>query len=296
MLRQDEDGMKLSCADFTWPLLPHDKVLELIHLLDLEGVDIGFFGNRSHIRPEVVREDVALWAGILGERLARTQVELADLYYQPWSDFQTMAPNNPDAKQQAASDALFETVLEFGHRLKSPGITMLPGVRFGDESDEVSIRRSAEKLKQRVDQAARLGMGLSVEGHVGSNVDTPDRLARLVELTPGLTLTLDYTHYTFAGFKDSEMEPLIKYARHFQIRGAAKGKLQANFNESSIDHVRMMKKIKETGYDRWIGLEYVWINWQDCNRSENVSETIQLRDQVRAAWAGRVYEPAALSV
>jgi sugar phosphate isomerase/epimerase len=288
--------MKLSCADFTWPLLPHDKVLALIHLLDLEGVDIGFFGNRSHIRPEVVREDVALWAGILGERLARTQVELADLYYQPWSDFPTMAPNNPDPKQQADSDALFETVLEFGRRLKTPGITMLPGVRFGDESDEVSIRRSAEKLKQRVDQAARLGMALSVEGHVGSNVDTPDRLARLVELTPGLTLTLDYTHYTFAGFKDSEIEPLIPHARHFQIRGAAKGKLQANFNESTIDHVRMMNKIKETGYDRWIGLEYVWVNWQDCNRSENVSETIQLRDQVRAVWAGHAYEPVALSV
>jgi sugar phosphate isomerase/epimerase len=288
--------MKLSCADFTWPLLPHAQVLELIHLLELEGVDIGFFGNRSHIRPEVVRENVPLWAGTLGERLARTQVELADLYYQPWSDFQTMAPNNPDPKQQADSDALFETVLEFGQRLKSPGITMLPGVRFGDESDEVSIRRSAEKLKQRVDQAARLGMGLSVEGHVGSNVDTPDRLARLVELTPGLTLTLDYTHYAFAGFKDSEIESLIPHARHFQIRGAAKGKLQANFNENTIDHVRMVEKMKEAGYDRWIGLEYVWVNWQDCNRSENVSETIQLRDQVRAAWAGRAYQPVALSV
>jgi hypothetical protein len=195
--------------------LPHEKVLELIHLLDLEGVDIGFFGNRSHIRPEVVREDVALWAGILGERLARTQVELADLYYQPWSDFPTMAPNNPDPKQQADSDALFLTVLEFGRRLKTPGITMLPGVRFGDESDEASIRRSAEKLKQRVAQAKDLGMELSVEGHVGSNVDTPDKLGRLVELTPGLTLTLDYTHYTFAGFSDTDIEPLMKHAAPF---------------------------------------------------------------------------------
>jgi len=217
--------MKLSCADFTWPLLPHERVLQLIKLLDLEGVDIGFFGNRSHIRPETVREDVPMWAGTLRERLARAGLELADLYYQPWSDFQTMAPNNPDPKQQADSDALFQVVVEFGRRLQTPGITMLPGSRFGDESFETSIKRSAEKLKQRVEQCARFGIELSVEGHVGSNVDTPEKLARLVELTPGLALTLDYTHYTFAGVADSEIEPLQKYARHMQIRGAAKGKL-----------------------------------------------------------------------
>lgn len=288
--------MKLSCADFTWPLLPHQRVLQLIKLLDLDGVDIGFFGNRSHIRPEVVRDDIPMWAGLLKERLALTGLELADLYYQPWSDFERMAPNNPDPKQQADSDALFQVVVEFGRRLNAPGITMLPGTRFGDESYETSIRRSAEKLKQRVEQCARYGMPLSVEGHIGSHVDSPERLARLVELTPGLTLTLDYTHYTYAGFPDSEIEPLIRHARHFQIRGAAKGKLQATFAENTIDHERIVEKMRELGYDRWIGLEYVWVNWQDCNRSENVCETIQLRDQVRAALAGRKYEPVALTV
>jgi sugar phosphate isomerase/epimerase len=288
--------MKLSCADFTWPLLPHERVLQLIKLLDLEGVDIGFFGNRSHIRPEVVRDDIPMWAGRLTERLARTGLELADLYYQPWSDFQTMAPNNPDAKQQSDSDAVFQVVVEFGRRLGAPGITMLPGARFGDETYETSIRRSAEKLKQRVEQCAKYGMPLSVEGHVGSNVDSPERLARLVELTPGLTLTLDYTHYTYAGFPDSEIEPLMKHARHFQIRGAAKDMLQATFSENTIDHERMVEKMREIGYDRWIGLEYVWVNWQGCNRSENVCETIQLRDQVRAVLAGRHYEPIALTV
>ena len=40
--------MKLACADFTWPLLSHVGSLALIRLLDIEGVDLGLFGNRSH--------------------------------------------------------------------------------------------------------------------------------------------------------------------------------------------------------------------------------------------------------
>ena len=33
--------LKLACADFTFPLLLHDGALELIGLLDFDGVDIG---------------------------------------------------------------------------------------------------------------------------------------------------------------------------------------------------------------------------------------------------------------
>ena len=45
--------MKLACADFTWPLLPHERVIELIRILEIEGVDLGLlaigrtFGRRS---------------------------------------------------------------------------------------------------------------------------------------------------------------------------------------------------------------------------------------------------------
>ena len=43
--------MKLACADFTFPLLEHDRVLDLIEMLDLDGVDIGLFEGRSHLWP-----------------------------------------------------------------------------------------------------------------------------------------------------------------------------------------------------------------------------------------------------
>ncbi|MBI2940963.1 MAG: sugar phosphate isomerase/epimerase [Chloroflexi bacterium] len=283
--------MKLACADFTWPLLPHPRVFELIRLLEIEGVDLALFGGRSHIRPEVVRADVPMWAGILQERFERYGLELADFYFQPWHIFDRMAPNHPDPREQEESAALFRDMLELARRLKAPGITMLPGLRFGDESWDASIRRSAEALKWRVDAAAKYGIALSVEGHIGSHVDSPEKLATLVELTPGLQLTLDYTHFTAMGYADAEIEPLLRYARHFHCRGAAKGRLQTPFLESTIDYRRVITRMMEIGYKGYFGLEYVWTNWQDCNRCENTCETIIYRDLARAVIAGQEYTP-----
>jgi sugar phosphate isomerase/epimerase len=280
--------MKLACADFTWPLLPHDRVLQLIRLLDVEGVDLGLFGGRSHIRPEVVRGDLAMWAGILKERIARSGLELADVFFQPWTDFEAMAPNHPDPGRRSEADTLFRDMLELARRLDAPGMTMLPGVRFGDESWDTSIRRSAEALKWRVEAAAKHNIALSVEGHLGSNVDTPEKLAQLIELTPGLRLTLDYTHYTYAGFADEQIEPLLVHARHFHCRGASRGRLQTPFEENTIDYRRVITRMQEIGYDGYFAIEYVWLDWQDCNRTENTCETIQFRDLARAVIAGRV--------
>ena len=43
--------LRLACADFTFPILPHDQVLQLIAMLGIKGVDIGLFEDRSHLRP-----------------------------------------------------------------------------------------------------------------------------------------------------------------------------------------------------------------------------------------------------
>ena len=43
--------LQLACADFTFPLLAHDRVLDLIALLEFPGVNIGLFEGRSHLWP-----------------------------------------------------------------------------------------------------------------------------------------------------------------------------------------------------------------------------------------------------
>jgi hypothetical protein len=42
--------------------------------------------------------------------------------------------------------------------------------------------------------------------------------------------------------------------------------------------------MKETNYKGYIGVEYTWSEWENCNRTDNLSETILLRDLLREAY------------
>jgi hypothetical protein len=44
-----------------------------------------------------------------------------------------------------------------------------------------------------------------------------------------------------------------------------------------------MQKVNYRGY---VGVEYVWIDWEHCNEVDNLSETIRLRDFLRAKMPG----------
>ena len=50
---------KLACSDFTFPLLPHNDVLDLIKMLRIKAVDIGLMHERSHLQPATEFRNVA---------------------------------------------------------------------------------------------------------------------------------------------------------------------------------------------------------------------------------------------
>ena len=109
----------------------------------------------------------------------------------------------------------------------------------------------------------------------------PRAALRLLSSVPGLTLTLDYTHFTRSGVPDREVEPLVEYATHFHARGACRGRLQASFKDNTINYARVLHALRKANYKGYLGVEYVWIDWEHCNEVDNLSETIQLRDFLR---------------
>ena len=150
-----------------------------------------------------------------------------------------------------------------------------------EESLADSFRRSCDELAWRCEQAAARKLVFSVEAHVGSIVPKPRAALKLVDRTPGLTLTLDYTHFTRQGIADSEVEPLVARASHFHARGARQGRLQAAFKDNTIDYRRIVQVMTTTGYRGYLGIEYVWIDWEHCNEVDNLSETILFRNFFR---------------
>jgi sugar phosphate isomerase/epimerase len=273
---------KLACADFTFPLLTHDQALSLIAMLGFEGVDIGLFEDRSHLQPSREFADVNASARLLKEKLADRGLLAADVFLQMDNDFTPYAINHPQAKRrQKARDSFLKT-LDYAAGCSCGHVTTLPGVQFEEEPYETSFDRAVDELGWRVEQARKFGIVFGIEAHVGSLVPDPESAERLVQNVPGLTLTLDYTHFTRLGMADSAVEPLIRYAGHFHARGAREGRLQESFARNTIDYRRIYEAMQAAGYKGWIGIEYVWIDWEHCNENDNLSETIRFRDYFRS--------------
>ncbi len=273
--------LKLACADFAFPLLPHDKVLDLIALLDFTGVDIGLFEGRSHLWPSKVFGSPMRSGKELGSKLAARGLRCADVFLQMNPNFIPYAINHPEASRRRKARDWFAKTLDYSVACGAKHVTTLPGVFFDNEKRESSWRRSCEELAWRVEQTKEYGIVFGIEAHVGSLVPEPKAALRLVRDVPGLTLTLDYTHFTRVGLADSAAEPLIPHASHFHARGARKGRLQAPFPQNTIDYKRVLKAMQKAGYKGYLGVEYVWIDWEHCNEVDNLSETIQLRDFLR---------------
>ena len=279
--------LKLACADFAFPLLPHDRVLDLIAMLEFDGVDIGLFEGRSHLWPSREFKSAAKSGKQLGRKLADRGLRCADVFLQLDPSFVPYAINQPDAARRRHARHSFLQTLDYAAACGAKHVTTLPGVHFDNEKPATAWQRCCEELAWRVEQAKQQRLVFSVEAHVGSIVPNPKAALRLVRGVPGLTLTLDYTHFTRAGLPDSAAEPLVAHASHFHARGARKGRLQASFPQNTIDYACVLGGLRKAGYRGYVGVEYVWVDWEHCNEVDNLSETILLRDHLRASFSSR---------
>jgi sugar phosphate isomerase/epimerase len=209
---------------------------------------------------------------------------VADVFAIPYTDFETMSANNPDSGEQQRSLEFFGAAVEFAALVGAPGLTTLPGVLFAGDTVDDALRRAADGLRRRVDIAQRRGLTLSVEPHTGSLIDTPERTRALLDLVPGLRITLDYAHYVYAGVPLADIHPLLPAARHLQCRPARPGDLQVRVAEDAIDWGPVAATLRAGGYEGYFALEYVWQEWLGCHKVDTVAESALLRDVLVAAW------------
>ena len=270
-----------SGADFTYPLLSQEKALQLIGLLGFNGVDIALFQDRSHVQPSMIRGKVENCGKAIKTIADDAGLVVADVFLQSDLDFSKMAINHPDKSIRDESRRQFLETLEYANACQCCHVTCLPGVTY--KNDDASLSRCQEELTWRVEKAEAVGITLGIEAHLGSIIDTPDKAMCLIGSVPKLTLTLDYSHFTKTGIPDARVEPLVKHASHFHARAAKPGAIQTVLTENTIDYRRIVKVMQQTRYKGFIGIEYNWIDWEGCNRTDNVSESILLMKLMKEA-------------
>lgn len=276
--------MKLGCADYSFPSLPHSQALRLVSMLGFDGVDLGLFANRSEVAPAIRPSDIPRIVSRLRPALDETGLSVADLFVQVSGDFSKLAINDPAAGVRSRALNQLMVNLDLAVAIGAPGMTVLPGVLFPD-GWEASIDRAADTLASLVRAAKERGLGLSVEPHIQSVVDTVAKAEELLARTPGLTLTLDHAHFVRVGELQPTIDRLLPHARHIQVRGGSPTQLQAPMAENVIDFNAVVRQLSGLGYAGWITTEYVWSPWYECNRVDNLTETAALRKLLLTAIA-----------
>jgi sugar phosphate isomerase/epimerase len=274
-------SFQLSCADFSFPMLPHEQQLDLIAMLGFTGVDLGLFEGRSRLWPSREYRDASRSGREMARRLSDRNLVPADVYLQAHADFTPFAANHPDPARRRKARQWFERTLEYAAACGARHISALPGATFANVPRAESFRRCRDEMAWRVERAKCFEIAFGIEAHVGSIVSRPSAVLSLLKQVPGLTLTLDYTHFVFAGYSQADVEPLLPFATHLHVRGARRGRLQCSFHTSTIEYANVLKRLAGIGYEGFLCIEYVWVDWQHCNESDNLSETILFRDFVR---------------
>ncbi len=274
-------GLRISCADFTFPLLPPDKALALLQLLDFEAVDLGFFAGRSVIQPQDIVANPKAAAAEMIRKLKHHGLHASDVFLQTSADLVLDSANDPDPNVRKRVRHTFEGMLEFAAALGAGHMTGLPGVSHAGVSDEDSLKLAADEASWRTAAAKRLGVIYAVEPHLGSICADVPAVLRFLDHSEGVTLTLDYGHFIEKGIANEAVHCLLPFASHFHARGGCRGKLQGTVNENTIDFGAILKQFRANNYAGYICLEYVWLDWRGCDRTDNLSETILLREHLK---------------
>src|SRR3546814_135277 len=172
---------------------------------------------------------------------------------------------------------IFQKMLEFTNALECEHMTGLPGVLHKNSTFENDWAKSCTETLWRMERAKEYNIVYSIEPHVGSILPDVDTVLQFIEDVPGITLTLDYGHFIYQEQTNESVHDLVPYASHFHARGGARGQLQTTVNENEIDYKKILSCFKEVGYSDYICLEYVYVDWEGCNRTDNVPERSEER-------------------
>lgn len=281
---------RFSCADYTFPLLDRLTSLRLIRLLNFSHVDIGLFARSSEFSPsELVVSPKSYTAQVVRD-LEVAGLAVSDVFVQIGVDPSDCSANDPSSVTRERNREVFTRSLEFCSAVGSKHLTGLPGVFHPELSVERSLELAAEEAAFRVKACADAGICYGIEPHVGSICADSKSAAEFLQRVQGLTLTLDYGHFVMAGETSSQSLDLLKSTSHVHARGGALERLQTSVAENEIDFSEIVGELLRLGYDGFVALEYVWIDWNGCNRTDNVSETVLLRAALQAAIAGSTLE------
>ncbi len=271
--------MRLSVTAWSFPQLTLPEVAGVARALGLDAVDVGYF-HRAALSREAILGDPEGEAERLREQLGG--LPCANLYHLFGEGLAGRNLALPGTLEANARD--LERVLRFAERAGIPTLFLLPGIVNPGQSREEAARVAAESLRVLLDLPGARER-VCVEPHVQSWAESPALVRGLIDAT-GVRLALDYAHFLCLGFRQEEVDPLAPHAAHVHLRQARPGALQAKFDQGALNFPALLGTLRGAGYGGHLALEAVHQDYMGTLHDDVLTETVRMRDAVRAWAAG----------
>jgi sugar phosphate isomerase/epimerase len=168
-------------------------------------------------------------------------------------------------------------VLKFADQAHISTVLLLPGTILPGQNREEAAAASIRSLREMQSLASGFKATLCIEPHVQSYADSPGMALRIAEET-GVSLTVDYAHFVCLGYRQNEIDPLLRHAGHMHLRQARPGVLQCKFAEGVVNFPALFGALRSAGYQGYLAIEYLHQANFNTLFDDVLTETIAVRD------------------
>lgn len=222
--------MYVACSTLSFSKVSLEDALHTIREMRFTKADLAIHPDGPHITPAEIASDTARAA----QRLKAANLPLAAFHL-------SMGDGDPsDTRKQ------FRAICRLA-RVSTVPLVTIPAAPLGSDFDS-EVKRLAEWVKL----AEIEGVILTIETHSTTVTADPLGAAELCRRVPGLTLTLDPSHYHFSPHGHHDYDCLYPYVRHVRLRdtGNTAEQFQVRIGQGEIEYGKIISHLDRCRYDR----------------------------------------------
>lgn len=267
--------VKLTLTSWSLPACSLAEAAGIAKVLGIGALDIGYFYGSALPKARLLKEPERV-----ADEVLKLEIATPCLYHLFGATLGDRNLADPRHLDQNAAD--LKQAVRFCKRAGVGVIFILPGIINPGQGRGEALLQSARSLERLLPIAADAGIALTIEPHVHSFLETPSLTLDLIDRVPGLKLTLDYAHFVCLGYRQEEIDTLAPHAAHVHLRQTKAGSLQTKIAKGTINIGAELAVLRDVGFKGYAALEYTHQDYMDSLFDDVLTETIQMRDLVRA--------------
>jgi sugar phosphate isomerase/epimerase len=269
--------MKLTITSWSFPKCTLEEAAGIARALSFEAMDIGAYPGGHLDREAMLKSEPSEIDHVKALGLA-----VSNIYFTFGAGFTERALNTPDKKIRRKNRDDFKHVVEFCAAVGCPSIMLLPGILHAGQTKQDALQTCVEACQELRAISYPAGIDIALEPHVMGLLETPEDTLHVLHFVPEVRLALDYSHFVTLGYTQSQIDPLCAFAAHVHLRQSKPGFLQTRLEYGTLNFPVMLDTLRREGYDGYLAVEYVHQDYLQTDNVDVMSETIKMRDHIRA--------------